>query len=1036
MTGRPPFYRRILARSRTPTAPAAYGVAVSAVLVALLARAALDPVLGNSVPFITFVPAVLIAAAFGGMRPALVALLLSALVAAFWFMPPRGALLPDSGEGWWSLGLFLGIGLAIGLLAEGQRTATHRAESAASAAAERESRYRDLWEQSTEARYVLDLSGRFIDANPAAEMLTGYTRPDLIGRSLTDLLDPESHARSLAMLERKQAGEPVTTYEVEIRTGDGRIRTIEVTSRLIHREGRPPEVHGSAHDITDRKLAEAALRESEERLALAAQSAGFGTYDDRGSGQVFWSPEMKALFGLAPDTTPEEGARTALEMVHADDRVRWLAALAAARDPDGPGEMDIEHRVIRPDGRVVWVAQKGRILFEGEGADRHGVRAIGVVTDITARKEAEAAVRASRDQLDAILASVAEGIAVEDTSGRLLYANAAAARLAGFPTVEAMLRATAEDYRTTFRITDESGAPLSLRDLPDRRAAVTKSPVEAVLGYEIIATGETRWSSVRAVPVLDGDTVRFTVTAFQDITALRRADDAQRRLAAIVSSSDDAIIGKTLDAIVTDWNAAAERMYGYTFEEMAGRSIATIVPLDRRDELAAIMARLRRGEHISHHETERVRKDGARLSVSLTISPIRSASGTIIGAATISRDITARRQAEQERERLAARLQEAYAVLDTLVARAPAGLALFDPQLRFVHINAWLAAQNGRSVEEHLGRALAEILPEDAPVVEPLLRRVLATGEPVLDVEISGPLPADRSQIRHALASYYPARTPDGALLGVGVIVQDVTENRRAAEERERLLAAERVARAEAEASLQMRDEMMSFITHDLRSPLTSVKGYAQMLNRRARREALPEAVIMGLNGIEAGTARIEGLIAELLDTARLEAGQALDLQRRPADLVALTQRCAATHRQTTKQHTIRVDARVSELTGMWDAARLERVIDNLLSNAIKYSPNGGEIIVEVGEQAEDGEHWAVLTVRDEGMGIPAEDLPHVFERFHRGSNVAGHIAGIGIGLSGVKQIVEQHGGSVAVESEEGKGSTFTVRLPLTEPDA
>jgi len=187
-------------------------------------------------------------------------------------------------------------------------------------------------------------------------------------------------------------------------------------------------------------------------------------------------------------------------------------------------------------------------------------------------------------------------------------------------------------------------------------------------------------------------------------------------------------------------------------------------------------------------------------------------------------------------------------------------------------------------------------------------------------------------------------------------------------------------------------------------------------------------------------------IIDELLDLSRLQMGEPLPLERRPVDLVALIHQRAAEHQQTTDVHTIKVEvgegARTSagSLVGEWDEPRLERVLDNLLSNAIKYSPSGGNIIARV--RRDDGAAeagglgggaWALLSIADQGMGIPAPDMTRVFERFRRAANVAGAgIRGAGLGLASVRQIVEAHGGAITAESTEGKGSTFTLRLPLT----
>jgi len=175
-------------------------------------------------------------------------------------------------------------------------------------------------------------------------------------------------------------------------------------------------------------------------------------------------------------------------------------------------------------------------------------------------------------------------------------------------------------------------------------------------------------------------------------------------------------------------------------------------------------------------------------------------------------------------------------------------------------------------------------------------------------------------------------------------------------------------------------------------------------------------------------------LIEDLMDFGRLQTGQPLDLLLRPTDLVSLARQVALDHEHTSDRHAIRVETSTPYLVGNWDLARLERVLDNLLSNAIKYSPSGGEIVIELAKEAREGEpSWAVLVVRDQGIGIPEADLPYVFEWFHRAGNVFGRIKGTGIGLAGARQVVEQHGGTIAVESKEGSGSAFTVHLPLAE---
>lgn len=250
----------------------------------------------------------------------------------------------------------------------------------------------------------------------------------------------------------------------------------------------------------------------------------------------------------------------------------------------------------------------------------------------------------------------------------------------------------------------------------------------------------------------------------------------------------------------------------------------------------------------------------------------------------------------------------------------------------------------------------------------------------------------------------------------------------------ERLQAEEALRRREQELRelLDTREEFLSSAAHDLKNPLAAIKAHAGLLRLRAEKGNAPELpeLLHGLEAIDAGTKRMSALINELLDIGQLQLGQPLELNLCRIDLVVLARRVMAEYQQSTERHLIRFDG-PAQLSGDWDAERLERVLGNLLSNAIKYSPNGGDILVGVTQENLDESNCAVMTVRDDGLGIPREDLPLIFERFSRASNVVGHIGGTGIGLTSVRHIVEAHGGTISVESERGAGSTFTIRLPI-----
>jgi signal transduction histidine kinase len=245
-------------------------------------------------------------------------------------------------------------------------------------------------------------------------------------------------------------------------------------------------------------------------------------------------------------------------------------------------------------------------------------------------------------------------------------------------------------------------------------------------------------------------------------------------------------------------------------------------------------------------------------------------------------------------------------------------------------------------------------------------------------------------------------------------------------QEAQQELTVRRMAEHEKEAFLDA-------VAHDLANPLAAVKAQTQLLQRRVRHDRADTATLeTGLAAIDAATDRAIRLIAELTDYARFEALRPLDLHRAPTDLVALTTRIVNEFQGEVSAHRLRLDAAEPSMTGLWDADRLERVLENILSNAVKYSPIASTIDIGIDrEDASDGT-YVVLTVADQGVGIPASDLPHIFERFRRGSNVAGRVVGSGLGLWGSQQIVAQHGGTIAITSAEDQGTVVTVRLPLS----
>jgi len=489
--------------------------------------------------------------------------------------------------------------------------------------------------------------------------------------------------------------------------------------------------------------------------------------------------------------------------------------------------------------------------------------------------------------------------------------------------------------------------------------------------------------------------------------------DARGWLAALVTSSDDAIVSKTTEGIVTSWNRSAERIFGWTAEEMIGTSITRIIPPDRADEEPAVLARIRRGDRVEHFETQRVRKDGRRIDVALTISPIRNARGEIVGASKIARDVTDRKNAERALAHLAAIVESSD---DTIIGKTLDGI-----------VTSWNAAAErmfGYTADEMIGQSITRLVPSDRPDdVQKILARIRA-GERVEHHETQR-VRKDGTRIDVSL-TVSPIKDAQGRIVGASKIARDVTERKRADEERERLLAATQRARAEAEAANRAKDELLSMVSHELRTPLAAILGWVGVLKRG---NVSAERRQRALETIEQSGRLQSELIEDLLDVSRIVTGR-LRLTIRPIDLGAPVRSAVDAARPDATAKRIDLDCRVAAgIIVAGDTIRLQQVAANLVGNAVKFTPPGGRVRVEVTR----GDDEARIVVHDTGRGIAPEFLPEVFEAFRQADDVRSRTrGGLGLGLAIARSLVERHGGRIAAESPGvGAGATFTVRLPV-----
>ncbi len=397
-------------------------------------------------------------------------------------------------------------------------------------------------------------------------------------------------------------------------------------------------------DITARKLDELALRraerlsrESEERLGFALEAGHIGDWDmDLRTNVAHRSLRHDQCFGYET-AVAEWGYDTFLSHVHADDRSRVDASFQRAMS--GEGEYDVEFRCVWPDGTTHWLWSKGRFYFD---ESEKPYRVAGIQVDITTRKATEAA--------------------VDHTVRRLMEAQRIG-RIGDWEwdRVSGEITWSPEVFQIVGR-DPGLGAPgsfdeqVALYDEPSQQTTREKTARAIASGvpqeYELVAIrpdGERVHLLARAVPRFDASGgVAGLYGTVQDISERKRAELQSVRLASIVEYSDDAIISKTLAGLVTSWNRGAERIFGYTAEEMIGSSIRRLIPDTRPDEEDDILERVRHGESVQHFETTRVRNDGRPIEVSVTVSPMRDGSGAVIGASKVARDITDRKRLERQ----------------------------------------------------------------------------------------------------------------------------------------------------------------------------------------------------------------------------------------------------------------------------------------------------------------------------------------------------------------------------------------------------
>lgn len=529
--------------------------------------------------------------------------------------------------------------------------------------------------------------------------------------------------------------------------------------------------------------------------------------------------------------------------------------------------------------------------------------------------------------------------------------------------------------------------------------AVQSTPLLSRNG-KIIGMISTHWKAPRVLS--DDDFIFFNLLARQAADIIERTESEKKlsrnaiensKLAAIVQSSEDAIVSKTLDSIVTSWNTAAQKLFGYSAEEMIGQPITKIIPTDRLFEEAEIIDKIQNGQIVEHFQTKRMDKHGNLLDISLSISPIRNNDGKIIGASKIARNITREKEAE---ERVRQSERQFRQLADAL------------PQL------VWTTDKNGNGEfaskrwKEYTGLNIS--LPESwDKVVHPDDLASIMTAW-VYSLETGVAYRAE-ARLRNRDGSYRwhsvqgePIRNQAGEIVKWCGAFTDIEEQKLREKEK---------------------DNFISVASHEMKTPLTSLKGYVQLLQDMFSNSD-DETAIQFLNTLERQVEKLINLVKDLFDVTKMKEGL-LTLSNGSFVMDDLIREVVDSMKHGIKSHTLvmELDAPVN-ITA--DRERIGQVLINLISNAVRYSPEANKVIVT---SVING-NFVIVCVQDFGIGISGDMHTRIFDRFFRvNEEEVTTSPGLGLGLYISSEIIRRHSGKIAVSSEKGKGSSFCFTLPI-----
>lgn len=811
------------------------------------------------------------------------------------------------------------------------------------------------------------------------------------------------------------------------------------------------------HELAERQQVETALRCANERFELAAAAVDCLIYEwDLQTHRVERSQGLTQLLGYT-QTEVEATAEWWRDRIHPEDFQSIQEHFKA--NFSETDRFCCEYRVHHKQGHYVWVEDRSIVVRDQMDQP---IRLVGSTTNINDRKRAElngqflTQLDLRLRQLSTVedmIAEITRSLGHYLTADRCCFGKVDWER--GWITIHNCWQRTSEDP------TDPDTFPISVFAAPDFQATllagqvavvkdVTTDPrtraytnnyeragVRAFICMPCLYAG--RWVAILSLEsqtprvwcedewTLIQETTTRTWSLLEQTRAIETLRESEARLKLAQKATKSGLWDWNIETGMVNIAEEYCALFGLdpTIREITYEACLDQIYPDDRTRVEQQLRHVFQEHQQDYGEEYRISLPDGIHWLSSKAQVFYDPTGNAVRMIGYVQDITDRKQVEVELHENRAQLQQQLAEIEVIYRTAPIGLSILDPDLRFVRINQRLAEINGYPVEAHIGRTVRELLPDLADAAEKILCAILDTGEPQLNVEIQGTTPAQPGIQRIWLEHFLPLKDGDRTI-GISIVCEEITDRKRAEQEREILLEREQAARTEAEHANQVKDEFLAILSHELRSPLNPILGWAKLLQTRKFDQA---KTAEALATIERNGKLLTQLIDDLLDVAKILRGK-LSLNAAPVNLASVSESAIETVRTAAVAKSILLRAElpnVGQVSG--DATRLQQIVWNLLSNAIKFTPEGGRVEIRldrVGNQAQ-------LRVTDTGKGISSAFLPHIFESFRQEDiSTTRKYGGLGLGLAIVRYLVEAHGGTIVADSPgDEQGASFTVYLPL-----